>query len=50
MEFWDIIWKLAVAGLIYWLLQQLPIAEPFRTVIKVVVIIGLIFWLIAFLK
>lgn len=38
---------LVVLGLVYWLLMQLPIAEPFRSVIKVVVIIFLILWLLS---
>ena len=35
-----------VLGLLYWLVLQLPIPEPFRTIIKVIVILGVIVWLL----
>ena len=38
-----------VLGLIYWLLQQLPIAPPFKNVVLVVFIIICILILVGFL-
>ena len=36
-----------ILGLLYWLLEMLPIAEPFRTIIRVVVVLGCILWLLS---
>lgn len=40
------VWVL-IAGLIYWLVEQLPIPDPFRTILRVIVILALIVKLIA---
>ena len=40
-----IIW-LVVAGVCWWLLGYVPIAEPFKTLIRVVVILLVILWIL----
>lgn len=44
----NIIIALVILGLLYYLVMLLPIPEPFRTVIRVVVILLLIVWLLSF--
>lgn len=38
-----------VLGLVFLLLQQLPMPEPFRTIALVIVIIICLFWVLSFL-
>lgn len=38
-----------VLGLVFWLLQQLPIPEPFRTIVLVILILICLFWVLSFL-
>jgi len=49
MDIVSIIIALAVLGVIYYLITLLPIAEPFRTIINVVVILAAVVWLLRFL-
>lgn len=37
-----------IAGLIYWLLMQLPIPEPFKKVVLVIFIVICILWLLGY--
>lgn len=43
-----IIVVLVVLGVVWWLIEtQLPIAEPFRTLLRVVIILGACLWLLS---
>ncbi len=45
----QLILTLAILGVIYYLITLLPIQEPFRTIINVVIIVAVIIWLLGFL-
>lgn len=45
----ELIIGLAVLGLIWWLVDTyIPIAEPFKTIIRVLIVILLIVWILNF--
>lgn len=46
MDLVSIIVVLVVGGLVYWLINLLPLPEPFPMIIRVVIIVALIIWLL----
>jgi hypothetical protein len=46
MTLTSILIALIVIGLLVWLLQSLPIAEPFKSIAYVVLVVILILWLL----
>ena len=46
MDIVGIIVALIVIGVIYWLIMQLPIPEPFKTIVNVLAILLIVVWLV----
>lgn len=45
VDLFGLVIALVILGVIYYLLTMLPLAEPFPTLIKVVVVIAAVVWL-----